>query len=97
METISARELDQYIGNSRYLIIDLRSGAEFMRGHVEGAENAPQGRFPARLAGHKDKTLILYCERGAMSMAAARDLERRGYRTMTVVGGYRAYRGGENW
>lgn len=97
METISARELDRYAGDGRYFIIDLRSGKEFMRGHVRGAVNVPQGRFGRELAGREDQTIILYCERGALSMAVARELERKGYRTVTVVGGYRAYQGEENW
>ncbi len=37
--------------------------------------------------------LVLYCERGATSMAAARELAELGFRVKSVVGGIRAYRG----
>lgn len=97
METISARELDRYSGDDRYLIIDLRSREEYMREHIRGAINVPQGRFRRELAEGEHKTIILYCERGALSMAVARELERRGYRTVTAVGGFRAYKGEEIW
>ena len=37
--------------------------------------------------------LVLYCERGATSMAAARELAELGFGVKSVVGGIRAYRG----
>lgn len=93
METISARELEQYAREGRTLIIDLRSRAEFMQGHVPGAVNVPRGQFRNELHGREREAIVLYCDRGAFSMAVARELEKRGYRTKSVVGGFRAYRG----
>ena len=37
METISAKELERYAREGKYLIIDLRSNVEFRQGHVPGA------------------------------------------------------------
>ena len=93
METISAKELDQYVQNGRAVIIDLRSRQEFAQGHILGAVNVPHGRFTRDLLGDGQKTIVLYCERGALSMSVALELERRGYHTKSVVGGIRAYRG----
>lgn len=93
METISARELERYAREGKYLIIDLRSGEDFRRKHVRGAVNVPQGHFGAGILPEKGAAVILYCDRGALSMAVARELERRGYRTKSVVGGFRAYCG----
>lgn len=93
METISAKELERYAREGRTLIIDLRSADEFLRGHVPGAVNVPNGRFYGELWGRKGEPVILYCDRGALSMSVARDLERQGYRTKSVVGGFHAYRG----
>lgn len=97
METISARELDRYAADEGSVIIDLRSSQEYAKDHVSGAVNIPRGRFFGEPVGWKGRTLILYCERGALSMAVARELEKRGYRTKSVVGGFRAYRKGEVW
>ena len=36
---------------------------------------------------------ILYCDRGGLSMQAARELQEQGYRAISVVGGIQAYRG----
>lgn len=93
METISAKELERRALAGDALIIDLRPREEFARGHVPGAVNVPYGRFYGELRGAGDEPVILYCDRGALSMAVARDLEHRGYRTKSVVGGFLAYRG----
>ena len=93
METISAKELERYARDGRYLIIDLRSVEEYRREHVRGAVNVPQGKFHGELSGKQGESVILYCDRGALSMSVARELERQGYRTKSVVGGFRAYVG----
>ncbi|MCD7956996.1 MAG: rhodanese-like domain-containing protein [Lachnospiraceae bacterium] len=96
METISAKELDWYIGRRGYLLIDLRTREEFMKEHIRGAVNAPdgeKGEMHTCLDGHIGDTLILYCDRGAKSLSVARELEEKGWRTKSVVGGLRAYRG----
>lgn len=93
MDTISAKELDWYIQEEGFLIVDLRPWEDYVRGHIRGAVNVPHGRFRNELQGRKNDVIILYCERGALSMAVARELEEQGYRTKSVVGGIRAYRG----
>lgn len=92
METISARELDWYVKN-HFLIIDLRSTADYTMAHIRGAVNVPYGNFRNELQDLGKNPIILYCERGALSMAVARELEAKGYKTCSVVGGIRAYRG----
>lgn len=91
METISARELEHYAREGRFLIIDLRSRDEYIQGHVRGAVNVPQGAFRGELNGRENEPIILYCERGALSMAVARKLESKGYHTKSVVGGFKAF------
>ncbi len=91
METISARELERYAREGKYLIIDLRSREDYRRDHVFGAVNVPQGKFRGELSGRQGETVILYCDRGALSMSVSRELERHGYRAKSVVGGFRAY------
>ncbi|MCD8076339.1 MAG: rhodanese-like domain-containing protein [Lachnospiraceae bacterium] len=92
MDTIPAKELDWYVGKPGYLIADLRSPEEYSVGHIRGAVNAPEG-VSDFLQKDQTQTLILYCERGSRSMSVARELERSGWRTKTVVGGIKAYRG----
>lgn len=93
METISAKELEWYAREGKYLIIDLRSRSEFVQGHVPGAVNVPHGQFRGTIPGQPGETIILYCDRGALSMAVSRELEQKCRRTKSVVGGFKAYRG----
>ena len=92
VENIPAKELDRYVDAPGSLIVDLRSQEEYEAGHIRGAVNVPMGDFEGRMPSFQ-KELILYCQRGGMSMAAARELSAKGYRVKTVVGGFLAYRG----
>lgn len=92
IETISARMLDDYVGRSDSLIIDLRDGESYGKSHIRGAINIPYEELE-RKREFPPKILIFYCDRGGASMLAARQLARRGYRTGSVVGGFEAYRG----
>lgn len=93
IDTISAQELDDYIGRRDVVIIDLREREMYQESHLKTAVNVPYDhledcrRFPKR------KLLILYCERGSSSLFAARELMKMGYRVKSVVGGIRCYQG----
>ena len=91
-ETIPVKELDRYVREGR-IIIDLRTPREYRAEHILGALNLPYEQLEDKISSLPDEELILYCERGSASMAAARELAARNYRVKTVVGGIRAYRG----
>ena len=40
----------------------------------------------------KNKTLVLYCEHGGVSVIAAQRLFKRGYLVINTIGGYSAYK-----
>ena len=91
-ETIPAKELDRCVREGR-VIIDLRTPQEYRAGHIKGEINLPYEQLEEKISSLPDEELVLYCERGSVSMAAARELAARNYRVKTVVGGIRAYRG----
>lgn len=93
METISAREIDRYLFDKRYLLVDVRPPSEYRRKHIRGAVCIPYERLTERIQGLGTTIPILYCDRGGLSMQAARELEQLGYRVISVVGGIQAYRG----
>ena len=93
VETISAKMLDYYVGRRDTLIIDLREKEFYMHSHVKGAVNMPYGEIDGYTAFPKGKILVLYCDRGGASLQAARILARNGYKTKTVIGGMKEYRG----
>ena len=92
-ETISAREMDRYVNRRGYLLLDLRSPGEYAAGHMRGARSLPYDNIGPGIRLQRDLIYILYCERGASSLLAARKLAAMGYRVKSVVGGLHAYRG----
>lgn len=93
METISAREIDRYIYDKSYILIDVRRPSEYRKMHIRGAVCIPHEYLLERMKGLGQSIPILYCDRGGLSMQAARELEEHGYRVISVVGGIQAYRG----
>ncbi len=87
-QTIGIREFNEYRKRPDAWVIDLRSKEEFEDIHVEGARNIPYEELEMfRKYLPKDKLYLLYCDRGASSLMAAKELSREGYRTATLVGG----------
>lgn len=93
METISAREIDRYIYDKSYILIDVRKPSEYRKMHIRGAVCIPYEYLLQRMKGLGRAVPILYCDRGGLSMQAARELEEHGYPAISVVGGIQAYRG----
>ena len=94
IENISAKELRQYIYDRKYEIIDLRDLAQYRQAHVVNSVHiASEDIFSEHLEKVTKKSVILYCDRGNLSMQAARELQEHGYRAISVVGGIQAYRG----
>ncbi len=93
-ETIRPGDIEKYIGRPNVLIVDLRDKIEYDAGHIPGAVNIPYedledyaNRF------RKNDLLIFYCDRGNISLLAARDLGKLGYQIKSLYGGLRQYRG----
>jgi len=93
LEPISADMIDFYVGRPDVVIIDLRSEEEFTSGHIRGAVNIPYDDAEEKIQYSRRKVLLLYCERGASSLAMGKQLAERGYQVKSVIGGIRAYRG----
>lgn len=93
-DTIRTNEIVNYIGNKNVIIIDLRDKDEYKFGHIPSAINIPYEELEEqkeRLS--KRHLLVFYCERGNISLLAARDLIKEGYNIKSLYGGIRAYRG----
>lgn len=93
-ETIRANDVIKYIGRPNVLIIDLRDKEDYLKGHIPTAVNIPYDEleYERNILRHND-LLIFYCERGHISLLAARDLMKHGYRIKSVYGGIKAYHG----
>ena len=93
-EVIKSSDMDKYVNNKKYLIIDVREASSYEKKHIESAINIPfeklerdYNKMP------KDLILVLYCERGGSSMLAAKELFDRGYIVKALMGGIKGYNG----
>ncbi len=81
-----AQELIQkQSGKSDFVILDVRTPAEFREGHIEGAVlldiSAPD--FEKRLSAlDRGKTYLVYCRTGNRSLRAVQAMERLGFRSI---------------
>jgi rhodanese-related sulfurtransferase len=82
--------------NAGALLVDVRSANQFKDGHINGARSVPGDQIAggaAALEKLKDKTLIMCCESGTASGAAARKLAQLGFKQVyNLRGGLAAWR-----
>ena len=98
-DTITVLEREDYkraISQGKVQLVDVRTRAEFMSGHIKGASNIDffQGSvFESAFSKmKKDKPIYLYCQSGNRSQKAARRLSDMGFEEVyDLRGGYRAW------
>ena len=80
MAAVSNKDTAELPANAQ--LIDVRSHAEFVTGHVDGAFNLPMDRFNheiQRVVPDKATPVILYCRSGARSGHALSVMRQLGY------------------
>ena len=92
--SVSPEKLNAMLAqNGAPTVVDVRSGYDFMRGHIPGAVNAAYNTIDkAALA--KDGAYVLYCgnESCPLSRLAAKTMETNGYKNVSVLdGGFTAW------
>lgn len=85
----------EMINNEEALVIDVRPGADFSKGHIINAKNIPMSGFAGQidsLRKHQEKPIIINCNSGAQSAAACRMLRKAGFeRVYNLRGGILAW------
>ena len=76
IRTIGVRDIPKYQAREDVIWIDVREREEYME------------QWEKRL--DKSTIYVLYCERGSLSMMAAKQLLKDGYSVCTLIGGIRA-------
>lgn len=94
LKIISPGDLKNYINNYNTILIDLRDKADYKQEHIPGAVWADWEKLEKDIGSllmsynKKPDWIILYCERGNISLLTARDLARLGYPVISLNGGY---------
>ncbi len=93
---IAARELHaQLAGGVRLQLLDVRTGAEFSAGHVEGARNVPITSLQAAVAEldlDRSVRVVAICLSAHRSPPAVRLLRSHGHDAVQLRGGMLAWR-----
>lgn len=78
------------------LVLDVRTSAEFAKGHIKGAKNVPLKEFAGnmgKLSGDKDKPVLLYCNSGSSVAMAIKLLKKAGFAKINnLEGGIAAWK-----
>ena len=82
--------------SSPYIILDVRTPAEFAQGHIPNAINIPNetiGQQEIAALPDKGQRIYIYCRSGNRSKQAARKLIKLGYTNIVEAGGIRQWKG----
>ena len=93
--TVNTLEATQMMNRSEALVLDLRPGDEYAKGHVLGAKNVPLADLERRAADfekHKAKPVIVYAADSNRASGAAGALRKLGFTSVhNLAGGYSAW------
>ena len=85
----------EYLRRQDAKLLDVRSPAEYIQGHIPGSMNIPLHSIEdlEYLVDNKALPLFLYCQTGARSRMAAMQLKDMGYENVYNIGGIATYEG----
>jgi len=86
--SISADDIQHYIADDSYVILDVRKPSEFESEHLEGAINIQLSEIASRAGElNANKKYIMHCAAGYRSMMAASILKEHGFNNFLNVSG----------
>jgi len=92
---VSATDATMMINRENAVVVDVRSAAEFIAGHVPDSINIPREKIAERvgeLEKYKDRPLILNCASGVRSSSACAELRKLGFeKVFSLAGGVGAW------
>ena len=74
-------------------LIDIRDYDSYYNGHIPGAQNIISSELLYHTSSYLDFqfTYYIYCDVGYISEDVCRKLRMRGYRVISIIGGYQNY------
>lgn len=92
-DEISIEQLQEYLEDDQYRLIDVRNNSEWEAGRIDGAKHIMLGTLKDQLDQlPKDKTYLMQCRSGARSAIATSIMKANGFENvLNVKGGYLAW------
>ncbi len=85
-------EVDALPRDGSIVLLDVRTGVEYLRGHLAGSVNVPVDELRARLGElPQGKPIYVVCQSALRSYLACRILAQEGFVCRHLAGGYRLY------
>ena len=94
MSTWEARDLIE--GGADVIVLDVRSEAEFLHGHIEGSILLPVheiGEYAEHILVDRDAMILVICQSGNRSRTAAQELANLGFTNVYDIGGIMSWPG----
>lgn len=96
---IGPAELTAMINHGNALVVDVRSPAEFEKGHIAGSRNVQMSQFDPEnkaLAPARELPVVMVCRVGQTASLAAARLRKAGFSNVAVLeGGIHAWQGAD--
>ena len=94
---VSMNDIVQIMGeNENYIILDVRTQAEYNQGHIPNAICIPNETIDENVVNKlpdKNQMILVYCRSGNRSKQAAEKLKKLGYTDLIEFGGIRDWKG----
>ncbi|WP_240224324.1 rhodanese-like domain-containing protein [Rheinheimera hassiensis] len=91
IKQISPTELTLQVNRNNAVVLDIRTEADFAKGHITGAKHLPLADIEKQqLAGlekQKDVPIIVVCQAGMTASKAASSLVKQGFTTVSILQG----------
>ena len=94
--TISSDEAREYLTDSNYQFIDVRTDGEYDSGHIPNSMHIPLHEIQDRMSeidSLKNKNIIAYCRSGSRSSKATKILVEAGFDVLNLSGGVLSWKG----
>lgn len=94
--SLSPQQIVDMMNNNEAQIIDIRNKEAFKKGHIIDSVNIEIDELQeGKLGKYKGKTLVVACDKGLQSQAAAAKLKNQGFIAAVLAGGIAAWQNAE--
>ena len=98
VKAVSPAEATRLLNHENAIMIDMRSDKDYRDGHIVNAVQMSDGKgdIPATLNKHRERPVIVYCQRGQQSTAVCNSLSKQGFESVyNLQGGVLAWQKAE--